>query len=41
MDEGQSRVHATYLDNHPQLAAAKREWDAANHFRMNQNIVLA
>lgn len=41
MDEGQSRVRTTYLDNYPQLTAAKRRWDPANLFRTNQNISLA
>jgi FAD/FMN-containing dehydrogenase len=38
MDEGQDRIRATYRDNYPRLAAAKRTWDPDNLFRMNQNI---
>ncbi len=38
MEEGQDRVKATYRDNYERLVAAKRKWDPANLFRVNQNI---
>ena len=38
MEEGQDRVKATYRDNYERLVTAKRKWDPANLFRVNQNI---
>jgi hypothetical protein len=38
MDEGQERVHATYREHYPKLAAIKQKYDAGNLFRLNQNI---
>jgi len=38
MEEGQQRVEATYRDNYRRLAEIKRKYDAANLFRVNQNI---
>jgi FAD/FMN-containing dehydrogenase len=38
MDEGHARVRASYRDNYDRLAAAKRTYDPANAFRVNQNI---
>ncbi len=38
MDEGQERVQATYGDNYARLAAAKKQYDPGNLFRVNQNI---
>ena len=38
MDEGHSRVQATYGDNYGRLAAAKAVYDPANTFRVNQNV---
>lgn len=38
MDEGHARVRATYGENYDRLAAAKRTFDPANTFRVNQNI---
>jgi hypothetical protein len=38
MEEGQDRITATYRDNYERLVAAKRKWDPANLFRVNQNI---
>ena len=39
MDEGQSRVRATYRDNYERLVRAKDAYDPTNLFRVNQNIV--
>jgi FAD/FMN-containing dehydrogenase len=38
MDEGQDRIKATYRENYTRLVAAKRKYDPANLFRVNQNI---
>ncbi len=38
MDEGQSRIAATYPGNYARLAAVKGAWDGGNLFRLNQNI---
>lgn len=38
MDEGQERIKATYRDNYPRLAEAKRTWDPTNLFHLNQNV---
>jgi hypothetical protein len=38
MEEGQSRVEATYRDNYGRLAEAKATYDPGNVFRINQNI---
>jgi FAD/FMN-containing dehydrogenase len=38
MDEGHSRIRATYGNNYDRLAAAKATYDPANTFRVNQNI---
>ncbi len=37
--EGQERVRAAYGANYDRLVEVKRKWDAANLFRVNQNIV--
>jgi len=41
MDEGQDRIKASYRDNYPRVADAKRAWDPNNLFRGNQNIKAA
>ena len=38
MDEGPGRIEASYGDNYGRLAQVKAEYDAANLFRVNQNI---
>jgi FAD/FMN-containing dehydrogenase len=38
MDEGPSRVQATYRDNYQRLANIKGRYDPGNLFRINQNI---
>ena len=38
MEEGQSRVEATYRDNYKRLSEVKRKYDPENLFRVNQNI---
>jgi FAD/FMN-containing dehydrogenase len=38
MDEGQDRIKATYRENYARLVAAKKKYDPANLFRVNQNI---
>ncbi|MDA9981606.1 FAD-binding oxidoreductase [Gammaproteobacteria bacterium] len=38
MDEGQSRVQATYQDNYDRLVQVKNRYDPNNLFRINQNI---
>ncbi len=37
-DEGDQRLKATYGENYERLAAAKKKYDPANLFRVNQNI---
>ena len=37
-DEGDARIKATYGDNYARLATAKKKYDPANLFRVNQNI---
>ena len=41
MEEGQSRVEATYRDNYKRLSEIKRKYDPTNLFRVNQNILPA
>lgn len=41
MEEGQSRVEATYGDNYKRLSEIKRKYDPTNLFRVNQNILPA
>ena len=38
MDEGQSRVQATYGDNYERLVQVKNKYDPENLFKVNQNI---
>jgi FAD/FMN-containing dehydrogenase len=38
MDEGQSRVQATYGANYERLARIKGQYDPENVFRVNQNV---
>jgi FAD/FMN-containing dehydrogenase len=38
MDEGQDRIKAAYLGNHPRLVQIKRRYDPDNTFHINQNI---
>lgn len=38
MEEGESRVRASYGDNYERLAAIKAKYDPGNLFRVNQNI---
>ncbi|MDB5011393.1 MAG: FAD-binding oxidoreductase, partial [Mucilaginibacter sp.] len=38
MEEGEDRIKATYGDNYEKLASIKAKYDAANLFRVNQNI---
>ncbi len=37
-DEGQDRVHASYLGNYDRLAQVKARYDPENLFHVNQNI---
>ena len=39
MEEGQSRVRATYRDNFDRLSNIKSHYDPGNLFRVNQNIL--
>ena len=39
MEEGQSRVLATYRDNFDRLSKIKSRYDPGNLFRVNQNIL--
>jgi FAD/FMN-containing dehydrogenase len=39
MEEGQSRVRATYRDNFERLSKIKNHYDPGNLFRVNQNIL--
>jgi hypothetical protein len=41
MEEGPSRVEATYRDNYKRLSEIKRKYDPTNLFRVNQNILPA
>ncbi len=41
MDEGNERVQAAYRDNYARLAHIKAEYDPANFFHVNQNIMPA
>ncbi len=41
MEEGQSRVEATYQDNYKRLSQIKKKYDPTNLFRVNQNITPA
>jgi hypothetical protein len=41
MDEGQERVRATYGPNYQRLSEIKAQYDPANVFHINQNIVPA
>jgi hypothetical protein len=39
MDEGQSRVKASYKGNYERLSKIKKKYDPDNLFRVNQNIL--
>jgi FAD/FMN-containing dehydrogenase len=39
MEEGQSRVRATYRDNFERLSKIKNHYDPGNLFGVNQNIL--
>ena len=41
MEEGPSRVEASYRDNYKRLSEIKRKYDPTNLFRVNQNILPA
>jgi hypothetical protein len=37
-NEGDARARSAYGENYARLAEVKRKYDAANFFRVNQNI---